>query len=563
MRSLHLRYIAALAVMLLAVSACEDEDRSMPCRSLYSGGVIEGHFTCGDVHPEVRVLAGDVASYNSFGTVVDASGSYRLEVPSGTYALYAEIAESGGLRFSAAPAFYSVGGPPYGYETRTDLTVTADTVIVADFALGSMKVALALPTLPPGASVDLEGLRIADDVGPESSLAYYSFSARGEVQEGQASFAIGGLQPGSYLLKLDLSDRYSWNPPVAVYGHTLWLPPTRQRADAETVVVAAAGTAHFEAQLAVAPAHLTGTVRGSWQELYPRPLPQITLVTPDSSATVATFSTLTDGTFAVAIQMPEPVRMLINIGGSQRWYPAGRFSEGEILELTPGSNLPPIEVVESGIQIDIRNPLYPPTCKGRVQLLSPVGSRVVAETATSNTEGRFPVAFCNLDAGDYWLRILPRLFLDQAWRPQWYDRAAGPEDAVLVRVPPNGGVVPVTLTLEEGGQIAGEIRYMNPQGEHGVILYVTAAGDPTARGRLHPSGSWFSYWLEQLPQPYAARGLPDGDYKIGIWPQSTGEPPAQPPEDTIWYPATTDWNAAQVLTISGAQAITGIDFDLR
>lgn len=67
-----------------------------------------------------------------------------------------------------------------------------------------------------------------------------------------------------------------------------------------------------------------------------------------------------------------------------------------------------------------------------------------------------------------------------------------------------------------------------------------------------------------MPQSYALPGLPDGDYKIGVWARAVGVPtPAQPPEDTVWYPETTDWNAAQVITIAEAEVITGIDFDLR
>jgi len=39
--------------------------------------------------------------------------------------------------------------------------------------------------------------------------------------------------------------------------------------------------------------------------------------------------------------------------------------------------------------------------------------------------------------------------------------------------------------------------------------------------------------------------------------------PVEPPEETLWYPATTDWNQATVLTIGGSESLTEIDFELR
>lgn len=52
-------------------------------------------------------------------------------------------------------------------------------------------------------------------------------------------------------------------------------------------------------------------------------------------------------------------------------------------------------------------------------------------------------------------------------------------------------------------------------------------------------------------------------YKLGVWPQRRGQSPGQPPEDTIWFPETSDWDAAQVFTISGAGELRQVDFDLR
>jgi hypothetical protein len=556
-------FAVGLLAALLSSTACNEEGLRAPCGSLRAGGVIEGRVATGDVRPQVRVTADDCAGMGTITTVADETGAFRLELPVGTYILRACCPVKSGSSSPSCTAYFNADGPPYPFEAADTLTVTADTLIVADFELGSLEVAIAVPSAAENVRVRLEGVWASEKVDPPGNplSSPSTFAVYAWVRDGQAVFAIGGLQPGSYTLRMSLP-RTSWSQPDEAVTQMVWLPATRRRADADTICVPAGGTAHYEAAIPDNSVRLTGAITGSWQKLYFGGA-QITLVAPDSSVTVASFATRSDGTFAADIQVPEPARMLIDIGGNPRWYPRGGFHEAEILDLAPGSSPLPIEVVESGLLLDIQGTFYPARWNATLQLVAPADSRIVAELDASSSGGHAFLGLANLDPGSYLLHILPQSFLSEAWTPQWFDRATDPHEATLIQVPAAGGVERVTITLEEGGRIEGQIWNDDELNPYGVMLYLTAAGDPTTLGRLWASDTRSAIWPWEAPLPYKARGLPDGEYKIGVWPRLAGASPAQPPEDTIWYPQTTDWNAAQVLTITGNQATTGIDFDLR
>lgn len=538
--------LGALALALLpAALGCEDEDHGEPCSSAHAGGVIEGRLIAGDVPATAWITASDrTHDDTAFEVETDSAGAFHLDLPVGSYWLTADI----DYPSEARRLYYAAAGPPYTFDARDSLEVTTGSAITADFLLGSLRIEVEFPTAVEGSGVRFIGYTANGDVDPQGCPRDFSFLGDTGIEDGRATIAVGGLAVGSHIVRLRI-DTYD---EVDQVTQELWLPAVRSCAEAETIQVTAGATTHYHAAIPSDPARITGSILGSWRELMSG-RPVVTLVTPDSSAVVAVLPTRDDGTFEGNILVPEPVRALIEIRDTPRWYPRGSFQEAAVLELAPGVTLPPLVVEESGLILEISHPLHPPTWYVQVQLLSQEQTHVVATLWTSASPTSPFHVFSNLDPGDYWLRILPAHFLSETWRPQWYDRAADQEGATLVHVPAGGGVGRVDISLEDGGRIEGDVRYEVTPTTPAATVYLTEAGDSSALGRRPASE----------PQHYVATGLPDGGYRIGIWLGPVRAAPPQPPEDTLWYPETTDWNAAQVITITEAQVITGINFDLR
>ncbi len=536
--------LVPLALTLLLVPfGCEDEDHGAPCDDARLGGVIEGRVITGGIPATARITALDRARGDSeFEVGTDSTGAFHLDLPVGSYWLSARVDRSW-----AEKLHYNLAGPPYDLARRDSLEVSADSPITADFLLASLRIEIEFPAAVESRGVYVSGYRVTAGGDPQERPRDGSFYQATEVENGRAIVAIGGLAPGAYLAYMR-TDTWAedW-----LLTQELWLPAARSCAEAETIQVAVGTTTQYYAAIPGDPARITGSIVGSWRELATR-RPMITLVVPDSAAVVAVLPVGDDGTFATNVLVPEPVRALIDIGGTQRWYPHGSFQESAVLDLVAGATLPPIVVEESGLLLEVSHPLHPYTEDARVQLLSREQAQVVATLPIPGAPAGPFHAFSNLDPGDYWLRIAPSQFLWVDWRPQWFDRAAGQDGAALVHVPAGGGVGRVSIVLEDGGRIEGEVSFEITPATPAATAYLTEAADPLSLGHRPASGTGH----------YVASGLPDGDYKIGVWLGPARMATPQPPEDTVWYPATTDWNAAQVLTITDAAVISGIDFDL-
>lgn len=531
--------------LALAAAGCED-DRS--CQPDSPAGVIAGRVATGDVPTVVEVAAHGLDRSQSYVVETDSTGAYRLNLPEGDYVLVASPLDPS-LDVGGFP--YNAGGPPYPWDAAETLTVTADTLIHADFRLSSLSIEISVPQALDYNWFRIRGFLAGDEVGPDGCPGYPVFSSWITVVDGRAAVAVGGIEPGVMLLRAELG--------TVTQGSScqqaLWLPAARGCADAESVTVPVDGAAHYQTTLPAQAARVTGSVTGSWQAMSGL-RPQIDLVAADSSAQLATLSASSDGTFVADILLPAPARACVSIGRNKRWYPRGSFQEAAVLELAPGATLPPIEVVEGGIILGIDFPLHPIDWIADVELFAP-GEEDAAVVLRFQADDDQPYrAFANLDPGDYHLYITPVVPLRVDWRPQWYDRAPTRETAALVHVPANGSIARADVTLEVGGRIEGGVWFVPAPCVSSAVLYLTAADDPSLVGRpvMERVGA-DSY-------THVARGLADGGYKLGLWVGTPPSPPV-PTRDTWWYPGTTDWEEAQVLTISAGGVLTGIDFDLQ
>jgi hypothetical protein len=121
----------------------------------------------------------------------------------------------------------------------------------------------------------------------------------------------------------------------------------------------------------------------------------------------------------------------------------------------------------------------------------------------------------------------------------------------VITIDAPGDVVPVQLTLEQGGLVSGSIA-QTAGTDRSFVLYATPADRYEATDRV-----WA--YTPQLPVPFGIPGLADGDYKIGAYDGSPGwDDVNTPPAGTIWYPGTTSWDAAGVVEIRNAGSVTGL-----
>jgi hypothetical protein len=157
----------------------------------------------------------------------------------------------------------------------------------------------------------------------------------------------------------------------------------------------------------------------------------------------------------------------------------------------------------------------------------------------------------NLWPGDFLVFVKP-LYLGLGsgvwWKPQWFDRAVDIHGARVISISADGEINKQILTLERGGVISGSVHAIAVSDDfHG--LRVTYADTASA---------YLSWPLSELPADFTAEGLGDGNYKIGVHVAPRGDSTPDSPPFTVWYPGTTDWDEAAVISIRDAGTVSGL-----
>ena len=121
----------------------------------------------------------------------------------------------------------------------------------------------------------------------------------------------------------------------------------------------------------------------------------------------------------------------------------------------------------------------------------------------------------------------------------------------MVSITSAGQILRLDLKLEIGGTISGQVESSSATGS-GCYVYAVSTDENDLGGPFHT----------YVAGEYNLRGLPDGDFKIGI----VAEPVDWSGPETdgfIWYPGTTDWQDATVVEIRDAADVAGIDFPVQ
>jgi len=386
----------------------------------------------------VRAVTVPQSAENSLiAAATDSTGAYRLVLPAGAYRVDAWTAPGG--EHSITVLLYAAGA------FRTDVC-WGDTLRIragqeplrADAILGALSVHLSLPFLEEGEAVVVEIESIPPDPSPSCVLPHWAVMDA-PVRQGTAVAEFRAVAPGTYRVTSQLRD-----------GQTLPLSVPGGRESAGPVLVSAGQRAIFEAASDQEPARLQGAIEGSWLQLG-LPVPRITAYAADTTLIAGTWTDLA-GAFALRLLEFGDVRLRVSIFGQERWVGGEEFGTATVFEAQPGREITGIRHMESGLLIHLGGPPGQGSYKAKATLVDTLGIVRASAWSNSSTSAEYSsdwIPVPNLVSGTYFLRIEPIDGSGQIWAAQWFDRAAGMEEATPIVLATPGEVREVAVSLRE------------------------------------------------------------------------------------------------------------------
>lgn len=535
--------------MLLFAFGC-NEDPTLPCNHL-PGGRLQGEVKTGGLPSESVVMAtrviDGVLSESTFKTGLDQAGTYFLDLPAGNYIV--QLSPGANNRFLYD---YSEEGLGYG-QIPPDTLLIDDSVspVVANFSLGSMTLHLDLSDY-----LDSEDGRIhlyKRDAEETGEWRTYLNQGEATIENGQADFQVVGLLPGEYRVEIVLGniDYFCY---YSYLGEHLWMPGVREESDSPWYGVVADSVTALSSSIAQEPARIEGRISGAWLSMGLDP-PYVSIVNTDSVTIIRDCQVHGDGRFGFTVHLPEPVMILVRQDGIQQWIGGPGFGEATVYDMRAGETITDIEFMQSGLRLNMVGEGFDPIFSSDIRIYDPVDLELLVTAQRGQGPGG-AVAVTNLWPGDYFLYFTPSYssFGHLSWLAQWFDRADDPADAQVVSIGSFGEVVRLDVNLERGGTIGGQLEFSSPDG--GWYRVIATPADQYL-------GWGWNYASEEYPD-FVLQGLPDGNYKFGVFPSgvdwSYGDPP---PEETLWYPGNGNWDEAEILEIIDASDHVGLNILLN
>lgn len=410
-----------LLFFLLVVLICGCEEDAPPICPSQSYSVVEGRVTAGGqpAHALIRLGTpsergwGDPAA--GIQSWTDSTGWYEIEAPIGRYILrvhsYGEIASFG------------YGGALPEWETPDTLLLTEERARV-DFNLASLSIEVTTPPVFEGRYLYL-GLHRLDELDRRTL---------GDIEpviDGRLTFNFPVVFPSEYCLALGPQN-----------GETYWAPGTWNPDNAAIITVGTDEPVAYSISVAE-PWHIEGQITGSWQIMRLDPPRLVAFV--DESTVVAESKTASNGTYSLAIPLPEPVRLLVVNGGMQRWVGGSDFATATTYVGDPGENVVGVSYTESGIECRLESEERPTRLRAEIALYDTAGTRVTPEGFDPARDNPIPIP--DLKPGTYFLQSWRHWSIDP-WLPQWFDHADSLGDATPIEVLGEGSVTRITMHLE-------------------------------------------------------------------------------------------------------------------
>ncbi len=494
----------ARVIPLALLAGCTSSTPECPT---YNVGAIEGRILGGGLPVEATVIprSFDPNSIAVLGVSSDSTGAYAISVPSGPYYLHISTSQTA-FQYTAAGAAWSQ------VSDRDSLHVGIDVVHV-DVIVGRLDVEIR--TSPP----------ITDeDFVCEIYDARQGFHAGGEYAEpgaeGTLRFTFPAVPPGEYTLRIESSSSF------------LWLPSSLdpEGAGADRIEVSDNAPTVYEHQLE-SWSRISGRVVGCWAD---GSVPGLIGLTADSLV-ACDLRTADDGAFRTDVLLAQPLRLLEERRGIQRWIGGADFQHARVFDLRPGESLDDIVLLESGIECDFDT---------LVDWRTEFAATVVGETGRLDTSDgglQPPLRIPNLEPGAYRLQVRPER--GSGWLPQWYEGSDSMSTATPIVISQPGEIAHVTMHLVEGGKIRGRIldAYGNPVAGAEVRFFRLQDGLSHVGERGDISDTQGAFEIV---------GLGDGDYIVG----------ARSEYSINWFPGVTDPDAAEAIPVRGHAVVEGIEW---
>jgi hypothetical protein len=526
--------IAVLFCLIVAAGAgCDREDSrepTCPTCTTCPWGSISGQVLGGGRPVAARVRAecvrGD-SSGSAAGSVVegetDVDGRFRIDVPSGRYTL-----EVSNLYNTPGPFFdfrYSADGLASRYTDADTFEVRRESVEKV-MAGGALDLLVHTPDR-------LEGVTLFCEItGLTGAATGYTSSFSANVAEGTVRYHFPLLPVGTYAARLG-------GAPM----QTIWLPGALDQETARKIPVNTGILATAEVTLPPA-AWISGSITGSWQTIGFAP-DVIALDAPPESGRgyLARTRVGRDGQFSLCFFVLAPVRLLVDYGETERWIGGDDFASARVFDLAAGREFPDVSLRDSGILCRLEGDGLGPETNARFKLFDEHGT-IVADRSHMGGD-LAPIA--GLKEGVYFLRV-ERADNTATWAPQWFDRKPSLAEASPITLTGWGEVATVTVRLQEGGRIRGDVRDRSGAPVQAIIVAVPLDGPDGARVFASSNRSTGEFTLE---------GLADGEYRIGAARDYNN---LQTP--LWWYPGTSDPDSAGVITIRDLGEVTGLSWRL-
>jgi hypothetical protein len=537
------RVAFACTALVLLLTACGDDGAILPPGHKPALVGIRGRVSAAGRPVSARISA--LAAADRWGDEVivcptDSMGRYDLPLSPGRYFLSAEI---------TSPVAY---GPLYYYaaDGPTDDSRSADTLAVqdghdgprADFPFGSLRLRLHLSEAQLNQVMHLEVCPWLDGVPASYHLALQTqIRAESTVTDVECE----PIPAGTWAIELH----------SGLLGEPLWLPGTWDPRAATVFSVAVDSSLEREFFLDAPVARLHGSVTGSWQAM-DLDQPMVSAYAEDSTI-VARAWAAADGSWTMQLFSVPRVRLLVTIEGISRWIGGPAWAEATSFALTPGEETIVPPEVESGLLVRLNY-------EGG-WVLHDLGFALVDDTGSAIELRRqwalsdlFPIP--NLSQGRYRLQMRQREPGRNMWLPQWFDGATSVESATPIVLPGGGTVVPITLTIEKGGEIRGRLVGNPPGAFRGTgAVFVTPADADSVWGCTTHSHD---------DSTFVVLGLPDGSYKIGAprpetyGPYCGGEQFAPSADSTLAWYGGASWASAATVEIRDHGHVDGIEIEV-
>ena len=527
------------AALLLVVIGCGD-DIVEPGRVLVPGGRIAGLVRTGGIPVEAVAQATRVTvdpdDHAVFLANLATDATFQMDVPAGRYIVGLSLRDVS-VTYEYRAAGLGAGAPD---------TLVVDEVrspVFVSFDLAGLRVHLDVSSELDGAdgTVRLHRRGAAPTVYP----SVYILCGRAPIANGALDVVIPGVLPGAYKVQVVLTPRAGRFP---TGGEFLWMPGVRDSAHAPWFDVATDETIDVTGRADQQPARIRGQITGAWMELGVFTPPATALFSLDSTVVHSLQGVDPDGKFEMRLAIPGAVRVLVDHMGIQQWIGGRDFADAEVFQLDPGRVVTGVDLVQSALVLDVETSA---SAVGSlwVRLYDPETRSLVAAWSEQNVTN-FRLAMPNLVPGMYLMHMESWSPGRVAWAPQWFDRTNTVAQAAPITIDHAGEVVHVAVVLEIGGTIAGMVRDVEG-GMGDYFVYITRADDPARWG--------YDFARNDRPE-FGFEGLPNGDWKVGVW-RRYPDPsfPDAPPIGTVWFPSTTDWEAAQAIPIRDFNDVTGID----